>query len=119
MPLAPGDKGTIICIYLVLPMGWVYSPKCFCRFLETLTDVANALDDKDLSLLSYGAIYDIPETGTGPLTPWRASHISIVIWMTSFQRYRGAQIDNTKSLMAQYMPSSGSSRHYRGSSKTW
>ena len=38
IPLAPGDKGTFICIDLVPPMGGF-----FCAFSETLTDVANAL----------------------------------------------------------------------------
>ena len=34
--------------------------------------------------------------GRAPLTPQRASPISIVIWMTSSQRCRGAQIANTE-----------------------
>ena len=63
---APGDEGTIICIDLVLPMGWVDSPKFFCAFLETLADVANTLVDTDLPVPSYGAIYKIPATGPGP-----------------------------------------------------
>ena len=33
VPLAPDDDGIIICVYLVLPMGWVDSPKFFCAFL--------------------------------------------------------------------------------------
>ena len=66
-PLAPGDKGRIICIDLVLLMGWVDSPKFFCAFLEMLTDTANALVDKDLPVPSYSAISDIP--GTGPPPP--------------------------------------------------
>ena len=31
----------IVCIDLVLPMGWVVSPKFFCVFSETLADVVN------------------------------------------------------------------------------
>ena len=42
------------------------SPKFFCPFLETLTDVANALVDTYLPVPSYGAISDIPETGPRP-----------------------------------------------------
>ena len=63
---APGDEGTIICIKLVLIMGWVNSPKFFCAFLETLMDVANTLVETDLPVPSYGAISDIPEAGPVP-----------------------------------------------------
>ena len=54
---------------LALPIGWVDSPNFSCPFSETLTDVANALVDTDLLVLSYGAISDIPETGPPPPTP--------------------------------------------------
>ena len=37
------DDCIIIFIDLVLPMGWVESPKFFCEFLEMLTNVANTL----------------------------------------------------------------------------
>ena len=40
IPSAPGDEGIFICIDLVLPMGWVDSPKFFCAFLETLTELS-------------------------------------------------------------------------------
>ena len=33
IPSAPGDEEKIICINLVLKMGWVDSPKFFCAFL--------------------------------------------------------------------------------------
>ena len=49
IPSAPEDEGKIICIDLVLPMGWV-----------------NALVNTDLPVPSYGAISEIPETGPGP-----------------------------------------------------
>ena len=68
-PSEPGYEGCIICINLVLPMGWVESPKFFCAFLETLTDMANNLVDTDLLVLSYGAISDIPETESGSSCP--------------------------------------------------
>ena len=56
----------IICIDLVLPMGWMDSPKFFCTFSETLTEVENALVHTSLPVLWYGAISKIPETGPGP-----------------------------------------------------
>ena len=55
-----------ICINLVLPMGWVDSPKFFCAFSETLTDVANALVDADLPVPAYGAISALPATEPPP-----------------------------------------------------
>ena len=51
---------------MVLPMGWVDSPKLFCAFLGTLTDVANALVDTDLPVPAYQAISDLLPTGPGP-----------------------------------------------------
>ena len=66
IPSAPGDEGIFICIDLVLSIGWVDSPKFFCTFLETLTDVANALVDSELPVPSYGAISEIPSTGPVP-----------------------------------------------------
>ena len=96
-------------------MGWVDSPKFFCAFLETLTDVANPLVDTNLPVPSYSMIYESQQPIRAPLTTLRASPIYIAIWMTSSQRCKGSQITNTEFLMAQYMPSSGSSSHYRGS----
>ena len=66
IPSAPAYKGHIICINLVLPMGWVDSPNFFCAFSETLTDVANVLVNTDLPVPSYGAISKILATGPGP-----------------------------------------------------
>ena len=62
----------MICIDLVLPMGWVDSPKFFCAFSETLIDLANTLVNVDHPVMSYGAISEIPATGPVPLTPRRA-----------------------------------------------
>ena len=66
IPSAPENEGIVICINLVLPMGWVDSPNLFCAFWEPLTDVENALVDTDFPVPSYGAILEIPSTGTGP-----------------------------------------------------
>ena len=76
IPSAPGYEGIIICIDLVLPMGWVDSPKFFCAFLEMLMDVANDLVNTDLPVPSYGAISKIPATGpTPPHTPESLTHL--------------------------------------------
>ena len=57
-------------------MGWIDSPKFFCAFLETLTDMENALVDTDLLVLSYGTISKIPATGPRPPhTPDSLTHI--------------------------------------------
>ena len=69
---APQDDGVIICIYLVLPMGWVESPKFFCDFLETLTDVSKYLVNTDLYAPAYGAITKSPATGSSPPPPLHA-----------------------------------------------
>ena len=67
VPSVPDDNTIIICINLVLPMGWVDSPKFFCAFLGTLTGVSNSLVDADLPVLAYGAISALPATDPGPL----------------------------------------------------
>ena len=96
--------------------GWTHP--FFSVHFRKLTDVANALADTDLLVLSYGAISEIPENGPGPPhTPDSLTNIDC-IWMTSSQQCKGSQIANTDFLMAQSVPSSGSSCHYRGSSKT-
>ena len=62
LKLVTGDDVIIICIDLVLSMGWVDSTNFFCAFLEKLTDVANTLADADLPVPAYGAIYALPAT---------------------------------------------------------
>ena len=66
VPSVPDDDAILICIDLVLPMGWVDSPKFFCAFSETLTDVANALIDADLPVPAYGSISALPATEPPP-----------------------------------------------------
>ena len=57
-------------------MEWVDSPKFFCAFSETLTDVVYALVGLELPVLSYGAISEIPAPEPGPPhTPERLTHI--------------------------------------------
>ena len=60
IPSAPGDEDYIIHIDLVPPMGWVDA------LSETLTDVASALVDTDLPVLSYCGIYKILATTPPP-----------------------------------------------------
>ena len=59
VPAAYEGDCVIFCINLVLPMGWVDSPKYFCTFSETLTDVANALVHTPLPVPAYSAILGI------------------------------------------------------------
>ena len=66
LPSVPKDDVIIIYIDLVLLMVWVDSPKFFFAFLETLTDVVNALVDADLPVPYYGAISALPATEQGP-----------------------------------------------------
>ena len=76
VPLAPGDKGCIICIELALQMEWVDSPKFFYAFSETLIDVENALVNTDLPVPSYSAISEIPTAGPGsPHLPESLTHV--------------------------------------------
>ena len=41
VPPLPSDTTIILCINLVLPMGWVNSPDMFCAASETVADIAN------------------------------------------------------------------------------
>ena len=54
VPSVPDNDVILICINLVLPMGWLDSPKFFCAFSETLTDVVNAMVDENLPVPAYG-----------------------------------------------------------------
>ena len=67
IPSSANDVCIIVCIYLVLPMGWVDTPNCFCTFSETLTDVANTFLHTLLPLPGHGAIVKI--TKTCPVLP--------------------------------------------------
>ena len=41
VPPLPSDTIILLCIDLVLPMGWVNSPDMFCAASETVTDMEN------------------------------------------------------------------------------
>ena len=67
VPSLPDEDLVLICIDLVLLVGWVDSPKLFCAFSEMLTDVTNAMVDADLPVPAYGAISALPATNPPPL----------------------------------------------------
>ena len=69
-----GD-GVIICIDLVLLIGWVDSPKFFCAFSESLTDVSNSLVNTELPVPAYDAIAKIPATPPPPHVRENLTHI--------------------------------------------
>ena len=50
----------------MLLVVWMDSPKFFCAFSETLTNVAIALVDADLPVPAYGVISALPATEPGP-----------------------------------------------------
>ena len=66
VPSVPDDDVILICIDLVLPMGWVESPKFFFAFSETLTDVAKNMVNVDLPVTAYGEISALPATDPPP-----------------------------------------------------
>ena len=68
VPLAPEDDDVIICINLVLLMGWLDSPMFFHALSETLENVANTLVNTALPIPAYGAITKIPATAPSPPT---------------------------------------------------
>ena len=41
VPPLPSDTTILLCIDLVLPIGWVNSPDMFCAASETVADMAN------------------------------------------------------------------------------
>ena len=65
VPPLPMDTSNLLCIDLVIPMGWLNSPDVFCVVLETVADVA---DGYLLNLTSAFLIYP-PIAGTYYLAP--------------------------------------------------
>ena len=119
IPLATDYDDIIICINLVFLVVWVDSPNFFCILLEILTDVVNALIDMALPVPEYGTIGMISDTGPGPKTLVRSSPISTDIWMMSSPQFRARPSDNSESLMALSMPSSGSYHPCLENTSTW
>ena len=65
VPPLPTDILTLLCIDLVLPMGWVNRPDMLCAASETVADVANGY------LLDPTSAFEIypPTAGTYSLDP--------------------------------------------------
>ena len=66
IPSEDNNDYIIICIYLVLPIGWVDLPKCFCAFSETLTNIVNALVNTLLLVPGCRTISNFHETSSVP-----------------------------------------------------
>ena len=82
IPSAADNDCIIICIDMVLPMGWVESTKFFCAFLETLTDVENALVHTSLIVPGYVAIIKNLKIWPGPpYTLDSLTHINFYNWI--------------------------------------
>ena len=65
VPVLSSDPDVLICINLVLPMGWVNSPDLFYSTLETVADIANQLLSKPATPTPiYGATKHIYHTVT-------------------------------------------------------
>ena len=119
LPLVPYDDLIPICINLVLQMGWVGSPKFFCAFSETLTDVTNDLVDADLPVPDYGAISALLATDPwGGRTPSSLTHIDCYMDDVISVVQGGEQSDNTKSSAAPSVLSNGFSLCYPGKLRT-
>ena len=76
IPSTDYDDCIIICIGLVLPMGWMDSPKYFCAFSDTLMNVANTLVYTWLPVPGYGVISKIPDTG--PVPPYTLDNLTYI-----------------------------------------
>ena len=66
IPLIYNKYFIIVCINLVLMMGWVDSPKFFCAFSETISDVAIALVHTLIPVPGCRAIFKTTEKGPNP-----------------------------------------------------
>ena len=63
---AADEDCIVVCIDLVLQIGWVDSRKFFYAFSKTLTGVANAVLHTLILVPGYGGITKIPKTSPGP-----------------------------------------------------
>ena len=70
VPPLPTDPHQLLCIDLVLPMGWVNSPDLFCASSETVTDLANTAFRSELDPAPYQPTADLytatPSPSAGP-----------------------------------------------------
>ena len=75
------DPNILICIDLVLPMGWVNSPDLFCSTSETVADIANQLFTQLHTLVpSYGPTRDLYHMISSPIaSPSRLQHADVYV----------------------------------------
>ena len=80
VPLYPDNDCIIICVDLVLPMGWLDSPKFFCAISETFPDAANALAETELPITAYGPIAKILITRPAPSKHTQEPHPYLLLY---------------------------------------
>ena len=81
IPALPTDTDVLLCIDLVLPMGWVNSPDLFCSTSETVADIANQLiNQPDTPTSSYGPTHNLYHTISSPTaSPSRLQHADVYV----------------------------------------
>ena len=81
VPALPSDPDVLICIDLVLPMGWVNSPDLFCSTSETVADIANQLlSQPETQTPIYGPTKDLYHTVTSPTaSPSRLQYADVYV----------------------------------------
>ena len=77
VPLVPSDTSRLLCVDLVLPVGWVNSPDFFYSASKTAVDNANAYTLESTSpLYIYPSIDEVYHTSTAPpASPYRLQYI--------------------------------------------
>ena len=67
VPPLPSDTSFLLCINLVLPMGWVNSPDFFCAASETVVDITNdKITSSPPDLVAYGPTKALYSTAPHP-----------------------------------------------------
>ena len=81
VPALASDPDILLCIDLVLPMGWVNSPDLFCSTSETVADVANQLiNQPNTPVPIYGPTSDLYHTVSSPTaSPSRLQHADVYV----------------------------------------
>ena len=79
VPPVDKDPSTLLCIDLVLPMGWVSSPDLFCATSETTADIANAYClDPSTPFCQYAPTKGVYHTtDSPPASPSRLQHTDV------------------------------------------
>ena len=81
VPALSSDPAVLLCIDLVLPMGWINSPDLFCSTSETVADVANQLiNQPDAPVPSYGPTRALYHTVSSPTaSPSRLQYADVYV----------------------------------------